>query len=91
MKNGKKIYQDPWEVLDDYAPEVKLSHLPFLIVILLLFGGLGWYIGKHPKVQEFIKNLGKTQQESTLKSPPPEETLVCTRTKGGNDEAHLYF
>ena len=70
MKNRKKFYQDPWEVLDGYAPEVKLSSLPFLIVILLLFGGLGWYCGKHSRVQEFIKNLDETQQEGTLNPSP---------------------
>lgn len=64
MKNRRKIYQNPWEVLDHYAPEVKLSHLPFLIVILLLFGGLGWYVGKHPLAQELIKKLIQMYQET---------------------------
>lgn len=56
MKNRKKFYQEPWEVLEGPPlPEVKLSHLPFLIGILLIFGGLGWYIGKHPQVQKLLQ------------------------------------
>ena len=62
MKERRKIYQNPWEVLDHYAPGVKLSHLPFFIVILLLFGGLGWYVGKHPRVQEPIKKRIETPE-----------------------------
>ena len=64
MKNRRKFYQDPWEVLDHYAPEVKVSHFPLLIGILLLFGGLAWYVGNHPLAQEPIKKLIQMRQET---------------------------
>ena len=69
MKNKRKFYQDPWEAFDGYVPEsgVTARNLPILIVVILLLGVLGWYVGKHPRVQEFIKKHSETQQEGTLK------------------------
>ena len=83
MKNRRKFYQDPWEALDGYAPpsEVTLRNLPIFIVVILLVGLLGWYVGKHPRVQEFIKKHSETQQEGTLKpsllrSEPTAEAIA---------------
>lgn len=62
MKNKRKFYQDPWEAFDGYVPEsgVTARNLPILIVVILLLGVLGWYVGKHPWVQEFIEKIDKS-------------------------------
>lgn len=55
---------------------MKLSHVPWLVGILLVLGGWGWYFGKHPQVQEFIKTLDKTEPEAPLKSIADQEQAL---------------